>query len=184
MSDVVKTNPVEAPTVRNHEEIVARLNTIKSADYFGFQSSDLLGYLPWEKARAFLRSDANEGEWRAAFPLSSPPLKEALGYLPFAWEKANNCRGLSAARSLEHMKAWLWLAGYDALLLDEVFDDYNWYGKPQLVFTSTLVGFDWRKADDGIWRDGSSSEAKVLSDVGTATEVSRMVELAEKHKKE
>ena len=30
-------------------------------------------------------------------------------YLPFTWEKANNCRGLSAMRSMQHFRNWFYM---------------------------------------------------------------------------
>jgi len=71
--------------------------------------------------------------------------------MPFAWEKANGCRGISASRSLRHMVAWLWLDGQDEFLEKwNDLRDYEYYGKPQLIAICELYGIDWKKFDDGV----------------------------------
>jgi hypothetical protein len=55
------------------------------------------------------------------------------------------------------MKAWLWLSGYTNAA-DHIFDGYEFYGKPQLVFVSELVGFDWASQDDGRWTNDEDGD--------------------------
>lgn len=181
MSDVIEAS-VMKHTLRSHQEIVERLKEIGPHDFFGFESSDLLVYLPWDKAKPFLKEDANESEWRTKYPVFTAPLKAALEYMPFAWEKANGCRGLSAMRSLDHCKAWLWMAGYGGTLIKDLFDDYDNYGKGQLVFVSELVGFNWRGVDNGEWVFSESDPG--LSDASLRSEINKWVELANIHRKE
>ncbi len=38
--------------------------------------------------------------------------------------------------------------------LERLGDQYEYYGKPHLREISELVGFDWRKHDNGYWRNG------------------------------
>ena len=54
-------------------------------------------------------------------------------------------------RSIEHMKAWLWLLN-DPLgaRLDDL---YRHYGKPCLRAICEKYGWDWRQWDDGSWRN-------------------------------
>lgn len=85
------------------------------------------------------------------------PLDAIRDYLPFAWEKANDCRGISAGRSLDHIRTWLWLADFDDLA-EKHFGDYSHYGKRQLLIASLLVDFDWRKHDDGNWVNSESAD--------------------------
>ena len=135
-------------SVRSTEEIVARVEAVQATGaWLDFESPDLIGYLPFEAAKPFLKDGVKAEDWTPDTDV--PPLDRARDYLPFAWEKANGNRGLSADRSVQHLRAWLWLAGYD---VSADFDRrYAYYGKPCLVVASELTGFDWRSADDGDW---------------------------------
>jgi hypothetical protein len=134
---------------RTSAEIKARYEVV-SQHFLDFQGGDLLTYMDFEDAKPFL-NDGVTAEQLVEARSAPTPLEEASAYLPFAWEKANGCRGLSAGRSIDHFKAWFWLAGYD---VDDDFDRrYQYYGKPCLVTASELVGFDWRAHDDKKWRN-------------------------------
>lgn len=134
---------------RSVDEILARIKEVEPRDFFGAQTNNLLAYVPFEQAKPYLNADVTEARWDEVRDDQRDPLEQAKGYLPFAWDKANSRRGLSAGRSMDHMRAWFWLAGYDKLL--PFFKNYEFYGKPQLVVCSEIVGFDWRSADDGRW---------------------------------
>ena len=83
-------------------------------DIFGFIRTDLICTLPYEHAKPFLNEEVNKEEWELkSCPRPTGVLAEMKKYMNFAWDKANNCRGLSACRSLMHMQAWLWLLGED-----------------------------------------------------------------------
>lgn len=125
--------------MRTQQEILAKMEEVKSIDIFGVIQSDLIDYLDFNNAKQFLQEGVKEHEWNENYP-KSDPAAEIREYLPFAWKKANDCRGLSAARSLMHLHAWLWLMGKDDLVTK--LDDYQYYGKPQLVMCGKLVGFD------------------------------------------
>lgn len=134
-------------TKRTPEEILAKLREWNKADFFGFSSEDLLIYLPYKLAKEFLKKEMTKKKWED-MPRTAPA--EAIkNYLPFAWEKANDCRGLSASRSIDHMSAWLWLDG--CAIPDYWLRDYSYYGKPQLILISELYGFPWKKHDSGDW---------------------------------
>lgn len=135
---------------RTSAEIKARYEQV-SPRFLDFQGGDLLPYMDYEDAKPFLKEGVTAQELADARDSLGGPIKETIDYLPFAWEKANDCRGLSAGRSVDHLKAWLWLAGYD---VDDDFDRrYQYYGKPCLVTASELVGFDWLAHDDRQWRN-------------------------------
>ena len=90
-----------------------------------------------------------------------PPIEfyvkgDMFAYLPFAWDKANHCLGLSAARSMEHMSSWLWLLGHDRA--SEQVLEYDLYGKPWLRAVCEAFGWDWRQWDDGCWKDCEEEE--------------------------
>lgn len=139
---------------RTKEEIIDRIEKIKDHDIFGFETNDLVSFLPFEDAKQF----CNEGyldrvsKGEITYEQQTDPIKEIKDYMDFAWEKANNCRGNSAFRSICHLKAWLWLAGWSEQEVDAL-DNYSWYGKDKLVMICKKLGIDWKKYDDGNWRN-------------------------------
>jgi hypothetical protein len=162
---------------RTSAEIKARYEIV-SQRLLDFQGSDLLPYMDYEDAKPFLKEGVTAEQLIEARDSLGNPLKEALDYLPFAWEKANDCRGLSAGRSVDHLKAWLWLAGYD---VDDDFDRrYQFYGKPCLVTASELLGFDWRSHDNWKWVNDEFHAG--LSKTERASYVKDALDAAEKHR--
>ena len=126
--------------MKTAQETLDRIEVVKSSgDIFGVQSGDLFEYLPFDQARSFLkeeyRSEDHRVEWEAAQKenTSESILAEMRGYMAFALGKAENHRGLSAARSLDHYRAWVWFLG-DQELLDFLDNDSNYpqYGVPAL----------------------------------------------------
>ena len=154
---------------RTQDAIAARVLEIQKsgADIFGAEQIDLGFYLDFEHAKPHLQDGVTEQEWiesqektRKKFleesGLEMTPENELRSYMDFAWEKANGRRGLSANRSLFHMRAWLWLEGVP--WADEVFDDYQFYGKPALVRICEHYGIDWRALDDDRWTNNEGDE--------------------------
>ncbi len=144
--------------MKTQDEIVERMEQVKDNDFFGFQQSDLMDYLDYDHSKPFLKDDTTKEQWEEFAVETKTPTEAIKDYMPFAWEKANNCRGLSASRSIEHMTAWLWLDGKDELL-PKMESEYEFYGKPCLVIVCREYNIDWRKLDDGLWRndeDGGS----------------------------
>ena len=131
--------------MRTDQEIIDRINARKEADFFGFELTDLLIRLPFELAKPFLNPDVKGEDWKVQPRDRDSVLKEMLEYMPFAWGKANNCRGLSAVRSMCHYMAWVWLAGDDLGDLT----DYQYYGKDNLVKICDHYGWDSSQWDDG-----------------------------------
>jgi hypothetical protein len=140
---------------RTDEEILARIKEVEGTDFLGVYRVDLLGGLSFEAVKPFLKQEAieeGEEEWNKGRKESAKDPGDAIRkYLPFAWEKANHCRGISAGRSLMHMITWAWFDKNEPLVryLEE---DYLWYGKQQLIVCSELYDFPWREHDDGAWR--------------------------------
>ena len=138
--------------MRTAEEIIQRMHDKEDDDFLGFYRGDLIQYLTFEQAKPFINDDAVEDEWGDADELTDEAVKaKMLDYMEFAWGKANDCRGISASRSVEHYKAWLWLLGDD--LEDKLDDIYEYYGKPCLRVICEKYGWDWRQWDDGEWRN-------------------------------
>lgn len=142
---------------RSDVEILARVEAIRPVDFLlPTQRFDLIIRLSFEAAKPFLGPDATPESWGEPKPRDAESVKgDMLKYMPFAWEKANNCRGLSAARTLGHMSAWLWLMGMGAAA-DQI-QEYNCYGKPQLRAICEHFGWDWRQWDDGKWRNDEAA---------------------------
>ncbi len=113
-------------TTRTPEQIVERICARKPDDFFGFEITDYLIRLPFAQAKEFLKPDAPEEGWKI---YEKPPLEELREYMDFAWDKANNNRGISASRSVAHCRAWLWLAGREDVG-DILEDHHKLYGKP------------------------------------------------------
>jgi hypothetical protein len=120
-------------------------------DFFLWKSEDAVFFLPFEEAKEFFKEDyikkveSGEEEYKQL----TDPVKEIKGYMPFAWNKANNCRGISALRSISHMSCYLWLDGQDKL--SKEIEEYTYYGKPQLVQICNLYNIDWKQYDGDCW---------------------------------
>ena len=135
--------------MRTDDEILARIETVKGDDWIGVQVSDLLCRLPFEKARPYLEPEATPDGWKIAGRDRESLLAKMLDYMPFAWEKANNGRGLSADRSMDHYSAWVWLAGDDLGDLTK----YRHYGKDNLCRICKHYDWDASQWDDGVRTD-------------------------------
>jgi len=139
--------------MRTAKEINERIKAIEKQDFFGFETSDLIAALTYKDAKKHLKDGTTKKQWdkgRAKYSKNFAK-DEILDYLPFAWMKANDCRGLSAARSLNHLCAWLFL--HDTVdaenLIKEIESGYCFYGKPHLIKVSEMFGFNWKKHDNG-----------------------------------
>lgn len=132
--------------MRTDEEIIARIDEVEGRDWLGTEISDLLRRLPFEKAKPFLSEEVKESEWECLPRDRESVIKEIAGYMEFAWDKANGCRGISAGRSLSHFSAWVWLAGDDLGDLT----DYEFYGKDHLCRICEHYGIDHKQYDDGV----------------------------------
>lgn len=142
------TTEKKIPTAPTEDEIVERIRSLKQ-DFFGFQTNDLLLYLSYEKAKEFLKPEVTAAQWAEIHqPISREKLlKEMEEYMDFAWEKAKNCRGLSAGRSIDHYMAWTFLAG-DRDLTEALAVPYQHYGKDHLVMICKHYGWDPERWDD------------------------------------
>ena len=136
-----KSEPIPSRTL---EEIKARLEARKSSDSFAHEWSIYLAALPFDEAKQYLKPSITTQTWKQK--TAQDFKQEAINYLHFAWEKANDQRGLSAQRSIAHFIAWLWLMGYNEF--DDLFDEYELYGKPQLRRISEFLGVDWKPMDE------------------------------------
>lgn len=131
-------------TVRTPEEIAARVEELRTGpdhvDFFGAQHSSLVLCLPYEQARAFLKAGIPESDWTP-----EEPLTEARNYMEFAIGKATGHRGLSAGRSIDHYKGWLWILGLDT---EVDWEAYPNYGAPILKQIAGLIEAEWPEDED------------------------------------
>jgi len=133
--------------MKTQNEIVAKVEEIKSEDIFGFKTNDLLEFLDFEHAKPYLIEGATEDQWEQGTLARENILKKMEDYMSFAWEKANNCRGISAGRSLAHYTVWIWLIGDEEKFGD--LENYNYYGKDNLIKICEEYGWDSDQWDDG-----------------------------------
>lgn len=145
----------ECPT---QKEIVERLEERSKNDFLGFEINKYIYYLDYEHAKPYLKEGVKPAEWNRPALTKEHVLRQMQDYMEFAWDKAKNCRGISAGRSISHYIAWIWLKG-DHELLAKVSDDANYehYGKNLLVMICDFYGWDSKQWDDGI-RVNSESE--------------------------
>ena len=131
---------------RTDDEIISRINVVTDRDFFGFEVSDLVVRLEYEKAKQFIPTDVIQKDWEVVSREPADVISMMHDYMPFAWEKANDGRGISAGRSLSHYSAWIWLAGDD---LGDLLE-YEFYGKDKLVLICNHYGWDSSEWDDGV----------------------------------
>jgi len=112
--------------VRFYEEIVERVRAIEAESrLFDFEGETLIRFLPFEFAKPFLIDEATEESFGERPPLTHESVVEAMReYMPHAWEKCEDERGLSAMRSSQRYAGWLWLLCDDDLSEMEP----GWYG--------------------------------------------------------
>jgi hypothetical protein len=133
--------------MREQEEIVARIDEMTD-DFLGFRREALYIFLTWESASSMgIFKAESEDEWGA---VEDDPIGVIKDYLPFAWEKANNFRGISASRSLMKIAEWAWLSGDEKLMEIAEWQFYAFYGKDILREVTEHVGMDPDEFDDGI----------------------------------
>lgn len=130
---------------RTQDEILKRIESRQEHDFGGFECNEYLECLDFEHVKPYLKDGVTPDQWTQK--TEEDVRRGAIEYMSFAWDKANNCRGISANRSIMHYIAWLWLLGEDGF--DDLMDDYEFYGKPQLERICEYFGLDPKKWDDG-----------------------------------
>ena len=136
--------------MKSAEKIKGKINAGFANDVFGLAFNDLVEALPFADAKGYLKDeflmkDSAEAEWESSRIKTDDDVKaRMLDYLPFAWEKAEDQRGLSADRSIRHFAAWAWLI--DNEFYEKIEDMYNNnyfpYGEPILAYISEKLGFE------------------------------------------
>lgn len=134
---------------RSQSEILAKYNEVATDDMFGFESSEYLGYLDYENAKASLKPETTAEQWAEAMPTLAP-VEKMRDYMTFAFGKAWDCRGISANRSISHCIAWIWLSGDDEFY-NEVKADYamNYHGYGVPILRRVCEKYGWNASDFG-----------------------------------
>jgi hypothetical protein len=119
--------------MRTQEEILNRIKEVEKKDWMGTIRSDLVDFLEYENAKQFLKGEITPEGWleNGFTENTEENIKAKMsGYLEFAFNKAENERGLSAGRSMDHYSAWIWLLDKEDHFGDVT--DYHSYGIPHL----------------------------------------------------
>lgn len=136
--------------MKTQVEIVERIEVRRKLDLLNFEWPLYLDALAFEHAKKYLKEDVWEKLEKEPTLLRADEDIRAkmVAYMPFAWEKANDCRGISAGRTIQHYVAWLWLLGEEKLA--EEIEDYEFYGKEELRLICEYLGLDPDEWDTGI----------------------------------
>ena len=141
---------IEVPT---QSEVDERYEARLPGDPLGFEVDEYTPYMSCGGLRAIAKegtTDEDIAEVQSELTQEAM-LKEMEEYMEFAWGKANDERGISANRSIQHYIAWTWLAG-DRDLSAEVerlyAEEYDFYGKPILRKICEFYGWDWKQWDE------------------------------------
>jgi hypothetical protein len=127
--------------MRSLVEIVEKIKVLNSIeDYFGAERSELVQALPFEEAKPWLAENAEKADWTAATATDELVRTSAAEYLRFAIGKAENHRGISASRSIDHFRGWVWLSAPREIYDQFLETSYTNYGAPQLKFAATALG--------------------------------------------
>jgi hypothetical protein len=136
--------------MRTDDEILARIKKISPDDWLGTQQNDLVTALSWHAVQPFLTDEGRligPENWDDTHVHTDEQVRNQIrDYLPFAIDKALNHRGISAGRSIDHFRSWVWLLG-DAPYSAIDWDNYAQYGAPILKQVSELVEFPWPTSD-------------------------------------
>lgn len=135
--------------MKTQKELLERIEERKEEDFFGFETSDYIQRLTFENAKQYLKEGVKSGEWELN---ETNPIDELKEYMSFAWDKANNCRGISSNRNISHILAWLWLADHESYNeVERMYDEeYQNYGKDILKYVCDELKIDSSIYDDGI----------------------------------
>jgi hypothetical protein len=140
--------------MKTQEEVRARLDDPKfrEEDFLGFATEALAQFLDWDHIQGIIKPEATREEWeRDILPLTEQAvLKEMSEYMEFAWGKVIDHRGISASRSIDKMRAWLWLLDDRDTLAKVDFVGYENYGAPKLNVICQRYGLpipddDWAR---------------------------------------
>lgn len=151
--------------MRTHKEITAQLDHLHTQqnprDPFGQERNVLADYLRWAQLPPSIQDTQDAKAWdeNPPKPLDVTALATSIEeYMPLAWDIANSADRSRALRCLETLRAWLWILGLDEIVEESLNPIY--FGKRVLVMTCEHFGLDWRKWDNGRWRNSIFAEGE------------------------
>lgn len=144
--------------MRSRDDIVAKMQKDKGSIFGG---DVLIEYLDWERVKPFLKEGTPEETWTGADagdfagfggptnkklpldPADTDFIRKSMEvYAAFGWDKISDHRGLSAGRTIEKMKDWLWLLeDEEGIYWCNTDDLYPQYGAPVLKRICEKYGF-------------------------------------------
>ena len=129
--------------MRTQDEILVRISEVRGEDILGFQSEVLKFSLTYENVQPFLKQDheLDEELW-SSFVNDDVLLADMKDYMGFALEKAHSHRGISASRSVDKMKSYLWLLDNPPVYREFIEAGYAQYGVPQLMVVCKAYDID------------------------------------------
>jgi len=136
-------------TPRSQQEIRARFDQIHDSgdDFFGFRQEALAEAMEFDTVVDMLKEGATAEDWTV------PDVKKtARDYLEFAIGKATDHRGISAERSIDKLREWLWCLGDDELLQRFESAEYEQYGAPKLLVLAEAWGVSTEDMDSTEWQ--------------------------------
>lgn len=135
--------------MRTQEEIVKFMRD-NAAGFFNFVLDDCIPFLDYAHAKEFLKEECSEDKWNEVrAPYTRDHVLHVMAeYMPFAWDKALNHRGLSSSRSTSHFSTWLWLLGDDEAHKAYEDTEYAMYGVPKLKFICEKFGFSMDDSEE------------------------------------
>jgi len=115
--------------------------------FLEFQGKLLLPFCTFETLRKLIKKEVLDDKVREMMEelVEEKIIEEIRNYLPFAFEKAENQRGISANRSIEHFLAWTWLI--DKEFHDKIFFEYetNYYNYGMSILKMIKEKYDEKK---------------------------------------
>ena len=122
--------------MKSVDEIKKFMNEVEEEDFLGAMRSDFIDCLPYDDAKEYLLDSVTADEWeKDCMKSDADIIKRIKEYLPFAWGKAYDERGISASRSIQHFRAWFFLLGEDEFYKKITWmedNEFAMYGKPIL----------------------------------------------------
>lgn len=151
---------IEKYKLPTKEEILNQYMKYGSEDPCGFEWHQYVPYLDFELVRNTLKEGFTEEEFNKDFKKElkrESIIDEIKDYMGFAFDKANNCRGISSNRSIGHYIAWIFLAGdkgFSDEIRKEFKENYCYYGKQILKKICEFYKIDYSTLDDGVLTNG------------------------------
>ena len=132
--------------MRTQEEIKERAIK-RSKMTFDFQVDALSSFMTEDTLEALrgsvFKDDSDFSGWTFDPYTREGVIAKMKDYMSFAWGKVEGHRGLSTSRSVDKMRAWLWLLEDHATLAFANDDcNYTQYGAPILKMICEEYGFD------------------------------------------